>query len=85
VTPRSELLDAAVRRRSLDAAVRQSLNAAVRRRFIVRGLVQGVGFRPFVHATATGLALAGCVRNESGGVVVEVEGPDADLELRRDP
>ena len=69
MTPRGELLDAAVRRRSLDAAVR--------RRFVVRGLVQGVGFRPFVHATATGLALAGCVRNESGGVVVEVEGPDA--------
>ncbi len=52
------------------------LDAAVRRRFVVRGLVQGVGFRPFVHAAATGLALTGSVRNESGGVVVEVEGPD---------
>ena len=48
----------------------------VRRRFVVRGVVQGVGFRPFVHATATRLALAGLVRNDSGGVVVEVEGRD---------
>ena len=47
----------------------------VRRRFVVRGLVQGVGFRPFVHAAATELALAGTVRNDTTGVVVEVEGP----------
>jgi hydrogenase maturation protein HypF len=47
----------------------------VRRRFVVRGLVQGVGFRPFVHAVATELALAGTVCNDTGGVVVEVEGP----------
>jgi hydrogenase maturation protein HypF len=47
----------------------------VRRRFVLRGVVQGVGFRPFVHATATGLRLSGEVHNESGGLVVEVEGP----------
>ena len=39
--------------------------AVVRRRFLVRGLVQGVGFRPFVHATAGRLALTGSVRNDS--------------------
>jgi hydrogenase maturation protein HypF len=49
--------------------------AAVRRRFVVRGVVQGVGFRPFVHAAATALGLAGEVHNDSGGLVVEVEGP----------
>jgi hydrogenase maturation protein HypF len=49
--------------------------AAVRRRFVVRGVVQGVGFRPFVHATATGLGLTGEVHNDGGGVVAEVEGP----------
>ena len=48
---------------------------AVRRRFVVRGLVQGVGFRPFVHAAATELALAGTVRNDTTGVIIEVEGP----------
>jgi hydrogenase maturation protein HypF len=51
-----------------------------RRRFVVRGLVQGVGFRPFVHALATELALAGSVRNDTGGVVIEVEGPGVALD-----
>ena len=40
----------------------------------MEGTVQGVGFRPFVHGLATRLGLAGLVRNDAGGVVVEVEG-----------
>jgi hydrogenase maturation protein HypF len=50
-----------------------------RRRFDVRGVVQGVGFRPFVYVTASALCLTGSVTNESGGVVVEVEGDPAAL------
>ena len=45
-----------------------------RRRFLVQGVVQGVGFRPFVYATASELMLSGSVTNSSAGVVVEVEG-----------
>jgi hydrogenase maturation protein HypF len=41
----------------------------------VEGTVQGVGFRPFVHALAVRLGLAGLVGNDSGGVFAEVEGP----------
>ncbi|MGE5289338.1 MAG: carbamoyltransferase HypF [Micromonosporaceae bacterium] len=41
----------------------------------VEGVVQGVGFRPFVYALARRLGLAGHVGNDSRGVFVEVEGP----------
>jgi hydrogenase maturation protein HypF len=41
----------------------------------VRGIVQGVGFRPFVHRLAGQMALVGSVRNRGDGVLIEVEGP----------
>jgi hydrogenase maturation protein HypF len=46
----------------------------VRHRIRVVGVVQGVGFRPFVHRLATELSLAGNVGNDTEGVLVEVEG-----------
>jgi hydrogenase maturation protein HypF len=50
---------------------------AVRLRIRVRGVVQGVGYRPFVHRLARECALAGHVGNDTDGVFVEVEGPSA--------
>jgi len=50
-----------------------------RRRLEVTGIVQGVGFRPFVHRLAERHALAGHVRNTGAGVDVEVEGRGAAL------
>jgi len=44
------------------------------RRVHVTGVVQGVGFRPFVHRLAVRFGLAGTARNESGEVFIEVEG-----------
>ncbi|GAA1263560.1 carbamoyltransferase HypF [Pseudonocardia aurantiaca] len=47
----------------------------VRSRIRVTGIVQGVGFRPFVHGVAAELGLAGFVGNDESGVVIEAEGP----------
>ena len=41
----------------------------------VRGVVQGVGFRPFVYRLATEEGLAGFIGNDTGGVTIEIEGP----------
>lgn len=51
-----------------------------RRAIVVRGLVQGVGFRPFVYNLAARLDLVGFVRNQTGSVVIEVEGEPPSLE-----
>jgi len=51
-----------------------------RRAFVVRGIVQGVGFRPFVHRIARQQELGGFVLNDGDGVVIEVEGDAAALE-----
>lgn len=48
-----------------------------RRRFTVTGVVQGVGFRPYVHRLATGMGLAGFVGNDSAAVFIEVQGAAA--------
>ena len=54
---------------------------AQRRRVQVAGVVQGVGFRPFVYGLAHRHGLAGFVRNDAQGVVVEVEGEPKELDL----
>ncbi|WP_326815497.1 MULTISPECIES: carbamoyltransferase HypF [unclassified Streptomyces] len=55
--------------------------AVERRRVVIRGVVQGVGFRPYLYARATGLGLAGHVTNTTEGVVAEVEGAPAAVAL----
>jgi hydrogenase maturation protein HypF len=46
----------------------------VRRRIVISGIVQGVGFRPFVHRLAVRHHLGGWVRNHPAGVEIEAEG-----------
>ena len=51
-----------------------------RRRITVNGIVQGVGFRPFVYRQAIRHRLTGFVANTSHGVEIEVQGQPGDLE-----
>ncbi|HOE95072.1 MAG TPA: carbamoyltransferase HypF [Candidatus Sumerlaeota bacterium] len=49
--------------------------APVRLRLAIRGAVQGIGFRPFLHRLARELDLTGWIANTGDGVVAELEGP----------
>jgi hydrogenase maturation protein HypF len=62
---------------SIRAGARTTL---VRRAVRVRGVVQGVGFRPFVYSLASELGLTGEVSNDSDGVLAEVQGEPVDVE-----
>jgi hydrogenase maturation protein HypF len=59
---------------------RTAAPALERRRVTIRGVVQGVGFRPFVYRLAREHRLTGWVRNTGAGVEVEVEGEAGKLE-----
>ncbi len=66
------------------------LTSATRKRIQVKGVVQGVGFRPFVYKLARSLDLSGHVFNSSSGVTIEIEGPEDSTEkfiqqLRQNP
>jgi hydrogenase maturation protein HypF len=52
----------------------------VRRRVRVRGIVQGVGFRPTVYRLAAERGLGGWVLNDAEGVLMELEGPPARID-----
>ena len=46
----------------------------VRRQIEVSGIVQGVGFRPYIYRLATSRHLSGTIRNTSAGVTIEIQG-----------
>lgn len=46
----------------------------IRRHIEVSGIVQGVGFRPYIYRLAQGKQLTGSIRNTSTGVTIEIEG-----------
>ena len=48
-------------------------------RIFISGIVQGVGFRPFVYALAQRYNLTGWVRNTSAGVDIEVDGEEVKI------
>jgi hydrogenase maturation protein HypF len=50
------------------------MSGLVRHRVRITGVVQGVGFRPFIWRRATRLGLGGWVENDAGGVTAEIAG-----------
>ncbi len=60
--------------------MKSAASQKTRLKITVRGAVQGVGFRPFVHRLAAELLLFGWVNNSAQGVFIEVEGPRSALE-----
>ena len=52
----------------------------VRRKYIIKGAVQGIGFRPFVYRIAAKHNLHGWVQNNASGVIIEVEGSAKNIE-----
>ncbi len=55
-------------------------SSKIRKRIEVKGIVQGVGFRPFVYKLAKELNLCGFVLNNNEGVLIEIEGFDSNVE-----
>jgi hydrogenase maturation protein HypF len=53
-----------------------SFATILRKRIVVRGIVQGVGFRPFVYKLAKSIAVRGFIFNSSYGVTIEAEGDE---------
>ena len=52
----------------------------VRKKILIKGVVQGVGFRPHVYKLALARALGGWVKNDASGVTIEAEGPGEAVE-----
>jgi len=61
------------------ASLASAVTGRRRKRICVHGVVQGVGFRPFVYTTAAALGLSGSVRNDTSGAIIEVEGDEQDV------
>ena len=80
----AEHIAAAVRRalagNRRPTAVTERAPGTRRVRVEIGGLVQGVGFRPFLHRQAAQRGLSGFARNTPDGVLFELEGPAAQVE-----
>lgn len=53
---------------------------SLRRQIEVSGIVQGVGFRPYIYRLATRRGLSGTIRNTAAGVTIEIQGPSESVQ-----
>lgn len=52
-------------------------------KILIKGIVQGVGFRPFVYSLAKSLDIKGFVMNSSEGVIIDIEGDNGPIFIKR--
>lgn len=64
----------------MNLSILKTVDSTIRMRLEIEGAVQGVGFRPFVYQLATKLKLTGWIHNSGQGIVIEIEGPIAQLD-----
>ena len=67
-----------------EIALLRGIQTINRIRINIEGIVQGVGFRPFIYRLAKNYRLTGWVMNTPSGVVLEAQGPRDDVECFRD-
>jgi hydrogenase maturation protein HypF len=63
----------------LDELIKKMQPEIIARKIFIQGIVQGVGFRPFVYEQAVSNHLLGWVRNSSAGVEIEVNGTPGEV------
>ncbi len=56
------------------------MSRIIRKKILIKGVVQGVGFRPHVYRLALERHLSGWVKNDASGVTIEAQGPGVELE-----
>lgn len=66
--------------RMAEETISRGVQGYVRFEVTVEGIVQGVGFRPFIHRLAQECHITGSVHNFTGGVVIEAEGQPDDVQ-----
>ncbi len=76
-------MEAVDRNAAPEALSQEEAGAPIRRSLLVNGIVQGVGFRPFVYRLAHRLVLSGFIRNTPSGVLIEIEGPHTVIDAFR--
>ena len=66
---------------SLPLFVKLLMSKIIRKKILIKGVVQGVGFRPHVYKLALERRLSGWVRNDAAGVTIEAQGRRSDIGL----
>ncbi len=65
---------------STAAVLNKKKSPLIRKQILINGIVQGVGFRPFIYKLAGRSNLSGMVSNSADGVIIEVQGQNEEID-----